>query len=161
MERLVVFACRHRFPVPLPHAITEKDADELAVFLSRMRCMYCQQSQRYHNALHLQQRLDLFPLTASDPCHRAMAEQVRAEIVRSCLPEQESPGFAVSLAALRLLVHARLDADFWIERRAVLWDPQRVPLVLADLQCEATLLACGHLALCEACVLSLSCVWLD
>ena len=161
MELLVVFACRHRLPVSLPHTMTEEAINEFAMFLSRMRCMYCQQSQRYHNALRLQQRLDLFPVTASDPCHRAMAEQVRAEVVRRCVPTQESPGFAASLAAVRLLVHARLDAAFWIERRAVLWDPQRVPLVLADLQCEATLLASGHLALCEACVLSLSCVWLD
>ena len=148
MERSVMFACGDRRVVQLPDVMTEEAADDLATFLSRTLCVRCRIVQRTHIVTHLQESLGLLPLTAPDPRQQAIAEQVRVVVVLGCLPEQGHPSYESVLDSLRALIHVRLDAAFWIERRAVLWERQRVPFVLADLQYEAALLTIEHLTSC-------------
>lgn len=139
MERSIVFTCGHKRAVQLPDVMAEEAATSLALFLSRTLCLRCRAVHRAQIVNQLQESLGLLPLKAPDPRQQALAEQVRLVVLLQSLPQQGHPCSDHVLLSLRTLIHARLDAAFWIERRAILWERERLPFVLADLHQEATL----------------------
>ncbi len=142
--RHLQFACGHRVHVPLPKRMRRRTARETVAQLQHSHCFVCSHALRQGHARQMREAVGLVPLQGDELEQVAYAEEIRLYVLSLLVPLHpflhplfESPGPPGGLAQTVAFLNRQAAADFWIERRMVMYEPQRAVLILAELQLDS------------------------
>lgn len=131
----VTYACGtgaspHTRIIYLPGSASVVTVEETLKLLSKSWCPACHRGQRQRDARHYSHAFGLTPLASSNSHQLALAEIVRASFLELFVTSQAD---TEAIAILISLINRCVEADFWIEHRAILWDRRRIGDILIDL----------------------------